>query len=314
MYASLLSLHSGSTYLEVDRMMFIARAAAAPSPRTYEIHEVAELTGLAAARLRAWERRYEVVRPRRRPNGYRVYSGDQVALLRAFARLIGDGERIGELAARPREEVLARARSRKPDGSPHGALLEAIRELDRDRLETQVAEQLALRGLRGFAMEVALPLAHSIGELWVAGELPIAAEHMASEVIVHALKGGLRLPRGEGPLLLSGCIAGERHEWGFLCTLADVQERGWRIHYLGADLPVDQIAAAAWKLAPRAVALSASNPATVRANLPALAALPAKLPPDTLAAIGGGGVEPHAGRLRNYGYKMGLDVFTRPID
>jgi DNA-binding transcriptional MerR regulator len=295
-------------------MTSIARAAAAPAPRTYEIHEVAELTGLAAARLRAWERRYEVVRPRRMANGYRVYSGDQVALLRAIARLIGDGERIGDLAGRPREEVLARARSRKPDGSPYGALLEAIRELDRDRLETQVAEQLVLRGLRGFAMEVALPLAHSIGESWAAGELPIAAEHMASEVIVHALKGGLRLPRGEGPLLLAACIAGERHEWGFLCTLAAAQERGWRIHYLGADLPADQIAAAAWKLSPRAVALSASNPATVRAHLPSLAALPGKLPPGTLAVIGGAGVDSHSIRLRNGGYKMGLDVFTREID
>ncbi|HTG50704.1 MAG TPA: MerR family transcriptional regulator, partial [Gemmatimonadales bacterium] len=55
--------------------------------RTYEIHEVARLTGLAPARLRAWERRYEVVRPRRLPNGYRVYTGEQVALLRAYARL-----------------------------------------------------------------------------------------------------------------------------------------------------------------------------------------------------------------------------------
>jgi DNA-binding transcriptional MerR regulator len=295
-------------------MTFMARTAATPFPRTYEIHEVAELTGLAAARLRAWERRYEVVRPRRMPNGYRAYTGDQVALLRAFARLIGEGERIGELAERPREEVLARARSRTLDGSPHGALLDAIRELDRDRLEAQVAEQLALRGLRGFAMDVALPLARSIGETWAMGELPIAAEHMASEVIVHALKGGLRHPRGEGPLLVCACIAGECHEWGFLCTLAGVQEQGWRIHYLGADLPVDQIVGAAWKLAPRAVALSASDPATVRASLPALAALPAKLPPGTMAAIGGSGVDAHAGRLRNSGYKMGPDVFKRRTD
>jgi hypothetical protein len=53
------------------------------------------------------------------------------------------------------------------------------------------------------------------------------------------------------------------------------------------------------------VALSGSDPETVRANLPALAALPAKLPPGTLAAIGGGGVDAHAMRLRNYGYRMG---------
>ena len=103
-------------------MMSAANTVTRPD-RTYEIHEVAELTGLAAARLRAWERRYEVVRPERQPNGYRAYTADQVALLRAFARLIDSGERIGELAARPRAEVLAQAHARALDGSPQAALL-----------------------------------------------------------------------------------------------------------------------------------------------------------------------------------------------
>jgi DNA-binding transcriptional MerR regulator len=74
--------------------MLRALAPVTRSDRTYEIHEVAELTGLAAARLRAWERRYEVVRPRRMANGYRAYTADQVALLRAYARLIESGERL----------------------------------------------------------------------------------------------------------------------------------------------------------------------------------------------------------------------------
>jgi DNA-binding transcriptional MerR regulator len=301
---------SGTYLPSTYSMRLIARAPVTPPSRTYEIHEVAELTGLAAPRLRAWERRYEVVRPRRMPNGYRVYTGDQVALLRAFARLIADGERIGDLAACPREEVLARASTRRLDGSPYGALLEPIRELDRDRLEILVAEQLALRGLHGFATEVALPLARAIGDLWAQGALEVAAEHLATEVVVQALKGGLRLPRGDGPLLVCGCLPGERHEWGFLCTLAAIQEHGWRIHYLGADLPVNQIAVAAWKLTPRAVALSGSDPTVVRANLPALAALFSKLPPGTLAVIGGAGVEQHAGRLRGYGFKLGMEVFA----
>ena len=88
---------------------------------------MAELTGLAAARLRAWERRYEVVRPRRMPNGYRAYTADQVALLRAYARLIDHGERIGDLAERPREDVLAQALSRTLDGSPQAAARRSTR-------------------------------------------------------------------------------------------------------------------------------------------------------------------------------------------
>ena len=284
------------------------------SDRTYEIHEVAQLTGLAAARLRAWERRYEVVRPRRMPNGYRAYTADQVALLRAFARLIEEGERIGELVTRPREDVLAQAETRALDGTAHAALVEAVRAFDRERLEGLVAQQLALRGLRAFAQEVVLPLAQSVGDLWALGKIPIAVEHLASEVVLHALKGGLRMSRGAGPLVVGACLPGERHEWGVLATLAIAQEGGWRVHYLGADLPVDELVQAAWTLDPWAVALSGSDPGIVRACLPALAALPGKLPPNTLALAGGAGVEAHARTLRGFGFRIGGEAFTtRPV-
>ena len=292
-------------------MTLLARTPSKPSSRTYEIHEVAQLTGLAAARLRAWERRYEVVRPRRMPNGYRVYTSEQVALLRAYAHLIGAGDRIGELATRPREEVLARAHASRPDPSPLGALLDALREFDRERLAMLVAEQLALRGLHGFAQQVALPLGQSLDRLTETGDMPVLGKPLAVEVVVHALKGGLRLHRGTGPLLVCGCIAGDHQEWEFLCALTAAQEKRWRIEYLGADLPVDPVAEAAWKLAPRAVALSGNDPSIVRANLPALAALPAQLPPDTLAVIDGRGAEAHAVALRNYGYRLGLGVLDR---
>jgi MerR family transcriptional regulator, light-induced transcriptional regulator len=279
--------------------------------RTYEIHEVAELTGLAAARLRAWERRYEVVRPRRQPNGYRAYTAGQVALLRAFARLVGAGERIGDLAARPREAVLARAEARVDDGSPGRALLDAARRLDRERLERLVAEQLALRGLGAFATEIVLPLAQSVGDLWALGELPIAAEHLASEVVLHRLKDRLRIGHGSGRLVVGACLPGERHEWGFLASLAVIQESGWRIHYLGPDLPVQEVVEAARTLAPRAVAVSGSDPVVIQANLPALASLPSRLPPRTLAAIGGRGAEPYARLLRGYGFRIGMEGFAR---
>ena len=290
-------------------MMSAASTPTRPD-RTYEIHEVAELSGLGAARLRAWERRYEVVRPRRMANGYRAYTADQVALLRAFARLIESGERIGELVARPREDVLSQAEARAVGGTSQAALLDAVRTFDRERLEGLVAQQLALRGLRAFAEEVVLPLAQSVGDLWALGKIPIAAEHLASEVVLHALKGGLRMSRGGGPLVVGACLPGERHEWGFLATLATAQEDGWRIHYLGADLPVQEVVEAAWTLSPRGVALSGSDPAIVRASLPALAALPGKLPPNTMAVAGGGGVEFHARTLRGFGFRIGTDAFT----
>jgi hypothetical protein len=118
------------------------------------------------------------------------------------------------------------------------------------------------------------------------------------------------MSRGAGPLLVGACLSGERHEWGFLATLAVLQEDGWRIHYLGADLPVDEVIEAAWQLSPRGVAFSSSDPSIVRVNLPALAAVAVKLPPNTMAVIGGGGVEPHSRVLRGYGFRIGLEGFA----
>ncbi len=279
--------------------------------RTYEIHEVARLTGLAPARLRAWERRYAIVRPTRQANGYRAYSSEQVALLRAFSRLIQEGDRIGELVRRPIEDVLAAAADREADGSVQGAILEAINDFDRERLEALVAQQLVLRGLVGFSDDMVQPLAQEMGDLWALGKLPIAAEHLATEVIVHALKGALRVQRGIGPICIAGCLPGERHEWGLLSVLARIQEQGWRVHYLGPDTPLDGLAEAAWRLQAAAVVISVSEATDLALQLPALTMFPSHLPPRVFAAIGGGGISGFERNLEACGFRLGISAFIR---
>ncbi len=277
--------------------------------RQYEIHEVSQLTGLEPARLRAWERRYDVVRPVRQPNGYRAYSAEQVALLRSYARLISGGERIGDLVARPVEEVIARAEGRELDGSPFGAMLDAIKAFDRERLESAVAQQLSLRGLSGFARVVVIPLSQAVGDLWALGKLPVSAEHLASEVVVHALKGGLRFARSNGPLVLGAGIPGERHEWGILSALTGAQELGWQVHYLGPDLPLDDMLEAAWKLRPALIALSVADPALAERRAGGLASLPSRLPPGASLAIGGAGAEPLDRMFQGLGFRTGDAAF-----
>lgn len=274
--------------------------------RVYEIHEVAQLTGMQPARLRVWERRYAVVRPARQANGYRAYSAEQVALLRAFARLIGNGVRIGDLVARPVEEVLAQAEGRDRSGSPQAMLLDAIKAFDREALESLVAQQIALRGLRGFAESVVVPLAQDVGDLWALGRLPVSAEHLASEVIVHALKGGLRAARSGRGLIVCACLPEERHEWGILTTAATLQEGGWRVQYLGPDLPVPDLLEAVWKLRPEVVGISANDPVLVERQLPALGAMTSRLPPRVRVVVGGSGMAPHASLLRTHGYSIGI--------
>lgn len=274
--------------------------------RTYEIQEVAELTGLSTARLRAWERRYDVVRPERQANGYRAYSASQVALLRAFARLVRAGERIGDIAAQPRDEVIARAEVTVGDESPISPFIEAVRGYDRPRLQQLVADRLRRMGPVKFAGEIVLPLATQVGDLWSLGKLPIASEHLASEVVVHVLKDALSEATGQGPLLLAAALPGERHEWGLLATLVQAQGAGWQVQYLGPDLPLDEVIQAAWTLRPAGVALSASSADLVERSLPTLTHFVSHLPPGVRAVIGGRGTASAGNNLRRHGFEMEL--------
>lgn len=276
--------------------------------RTYEIHEVAELTGLATARLRAWERRYEVVRPSRQANRYRTYTSEQVALLRAFARLCAAGERIGDLVREARETVIARSEGRATDGSPLSQLVEAGKRLDRDRLSALLDDLRRRMTSEQFGEQIVLPLAEVVGDLWALGRLSVAAEHLISEVVVHHLK--LELKQGErpGPILLASCLPKERHEWGLLVTLLRLQQSGWSVHYLGPDLPLKDLAEAAWTLIPQVVALSGTDPGNVSGLIPDLRRLPRLLPPGTMVVLGGQGSEINSSRLRRAGLKVGAEV------
>lgn len=280
-----------------------------PAGRTYEILEVAELTGLATARLRAWERRYAVIRPARQSNKYRRYTSEQVALLRAFGRLCAAGERIGKLVREPRETVIARAEGQATGDGDLAPFVEAIKQLDAHRLKALLVERRKAMDSERFGSDVVLPLADVVGDLWALGRLSVAAEHLASEVVVQLMKQELSTEDRGGPLLLAACIQGEQHEWGLLVTLVRLQTQGWRIRYLGPNLPARNVADAAWTVMPHTVALSGSDPSNMIARLPELRRLPRLLPPRTRVVLGGQGADANQSRLRRAGLTVGFPSY-----
>ncbi len=60
----------------------------------FPIRVVAQLTGINPVTIRAWERRYGLVRPSRTPGGHRLYSQVDVERLRAASRLVARGVSI----------------------------------------------------------------------------------------------------------------------------------------------------------------------------------------------------------------------------
>src|SRR5690625_7735988 len=55
--------------------------------KLYYIKEVSELTGISEQLIRKWENRYQIVKPERLDNGYRIYTYEDIVTLKSLKNL-----------------------------------------------------------------------------------------------------------------------------------------------------------------------------------------------------------------------------------
>jgi MerR family transcriptional regulator, light-induced transcriptional regulator len=230
------------------------------------IGELSRRSGVSVELLRAWERRYGVLRPQRSAGGLRLYSAGDLDRVRAMQRHIHEGLAAREAAALVGQASVEAAppRTATPPLDPARARAElgaALEAFDEPAAQAVLDKLLAVATLDALLSEVVVPYLHDVGDRWQRGDLSIAQEHFASNVLRGRLLGMARgWGRGEGPRALLACPAGERHDLGLIVFGLALRERGWRIHYLGPDSPVESVAEAAQRTAPAVVVLSAVRP------------------------------------------------------
>ncbi len=286
----------------------------------HPIGVAAERTGLSPHVLRMWERRYALVEPDRSDGGRRLYSDAEIERLRLLHQLTLGGRSIGQVADLDDEELVEllredeRARARAPTEPDERTLgpdaeeavqscITAAAELDEDALQRTLRRAAALLGVPRFLEEVAAPLLHTLGEAWHSGAATPAEEHMTSAVLRRVVESAMvSMEVGdEAPLVVVATPEGERHEIGALMAAATIRAEGWRVRYLGADLPAVEISDAAARTGARAVALSTVYPLDDGALVGEVSALRESLDPGVTLLVGGAGAVEHAGDLEEVG-------------
>ncbi len=295
----------------------------APESARHPIAVVAARTGLSPDVLRVWERRYAAVTPTRAPDGQRFYSDEDVERLRAMRAVSEAGRAIGQVAPLSTEDLQqlmredAAARAEAPDITTDSRVEDAVskalvhaRALDAPKVEAVLRRAAALLGTAVFLEQVTVSLLHRIGEEWHAGRLTIPQEHLASSV-VHALVMGVMrdvAPAGDAPRVVVATPAGERHAIGAALAGAAAAAQGWRVIFLGADLPAADIAACATDVDAHLVALSVvyvENRADVLAELRALRSM---LPARIGMIAGGAGAKALRAELEKLGVIVGTGL------
>jgi DNA-binding transcriptional MerR regulator/methylmalonyl-CoA mutase cobalamin-binding subunit len=229
----------------------------------YSIKAVSQATGLTVETLRAWERRYGIVVPKRDDTGRRVYTAEDVLRLRRLREATDRGHPIGRLA-RLSDDELTGLLNEAPGGPDAAAaafverILESAQQFRAGDCEQVLTLAIASLPPPQLIMDVLTPLLREVGERWHRGEFAIAQERLVSTAVRRHIGLVLdtydRSARGAG--IVFATLPGERHELGLLMSALTCASRGFRTHYLGADVPAEEIARFARAVDASAVAVS----------------------------------------------------------
>ncbi len=224
-----------------------------PEQGLVPIRTVSSLTGVNSVTLRAWERRYDLIKPVRTPKGHRLYTMADVALIQQVVVLLDNGMSIGQvrrvLEADTTSQELAHEgdRGQALDLWPHyqHQLLQAIAAFDDGVLNDLYTEILSLYPVDIVTSRLIVPLLRELGERWVEGTGSIAEEHFFSVFLRNKLGARFHhLSRApQGPKLLAACLPGEQHEVGLLLFALAALDRNYSIVLLGSNTPLAELPA-----------------------------------------------------------------------
>ena len=218
----------------------------------YSIKQASIRSGVSVPLIRAWERRYGVVSPKRTPSGYRLYDDQAIATLvrvrelteagwtaSEASRAVLAGEVRVEPALPPQTSVVVGEVAHAEAADLVTRFVEAAAAMDIAATGAVLDEIFARGSFEAIVDDLLMPALIALGSAWVEGRLDVAAEHAASAAIHRRLSALYEAAATvEDPLVVVGLPPGSRHELGALAFSVALRRKGVGVLYLGPDVPV----------------------------------------------------------------------------
>ncbi|MEA2512034.1 MAG: MerR family transcriptional regulator, light-induced transcriptional regulator [Thermomicrobiales bacterium] len=266
------------------------------SEPVYNTRAVVQRTGVPADTFRAWERRYGLPVPARTAGNQRLYSERDIAVIcwlrdqtRAGVTIsqavalfgVEHGDTSGDDAdglstahgswdgSEPATEADGRL------GEFRDQIIKALVKFDAATADRAVEEALALVAVDDVCLHVLEAALVEVGDRWRRGEVGTGSEHFASCFVMRKFAALFNLSQpqyGRGPIV-AACVEGELHEIGLLLTSLFLSRHGFRVVYLGANLPLCDLLTVVREVRPMLVMLSAATETAVEKLNVAIATL-----------------------------------------
>ncbi len=246
----------------------------------FNIQVASQLSGVASATIRAWEKRYNAVVPERADNKHRLYSEKDIEKLALLFKLTEFGQSIGKIAHLELDELkevysslLHRPYNEKEVVTHHQNKVDydkilssfylALAAYKLDIISHELDKAKSLLSPRELCLNILVPLFREIGIKVAHGEMSIGQEHTLSAIFsfhigqmigIHYQKNTLR-----EDLILISTPEGELHEIGILASALLCVHYQMKFIFLGTNMPAASLAEAANALKSKAILLGATK-------------------------------------------------------
>ncbi|MFO8086564.1 MAG: MerR family transcriptional regulator [Bacteroidales bacterium] len=212
---------------------------------TYFIKDLEKLSGIKAHTIRIWEKRYEIVKPKRTETNIRYYSDEDLKRLLNVSILNRNGMKISRIADMSSSEIehqMLNLSNLENDYQNYiEKLILAMIDLDENHFERILSHLVTHIGFQETLIKIIHPFFNKIGVLWLTGSVNPAQEHFVTNLIrqklIVAIDGLTVHPRTNSKRFMMFLPENEWHELGLLFYHYLIKSYGHQVIYLGQSVP-----------------------------------------------------------------------------
>lgn len=215
----------------------------------FSIGDLENLTGIKAHTIRIWEKRYNILQPKRTAGNVRYYDAADLKNVLRVALLNNYGVKISAIHKMSEAEINKTIGS-ITDGTFRlqallNDLMEATVSMDLVAFEQALDDYSRLHGIESMVEELLMRYLEKVGLMWLSDQLFPAQEHLVSNILMRKLAfaiEGLPRPSADARGVLLFLPEGEIHEIGLLYMHFLFRKYGKSPIYLGPNTPLEEAA------------------------------------------------------------------------
>ncbi len=217
---------------------------------SYSIKDIEQLSGIKAHTIRIWEKRYQLLKPKRTSTNIRFYDDDDLKRIINISILNQNGLKISKLAqlnlADLQEKVIELSSNETSFDVHIDQMIVTMLDLDEVGFNNKISELVERYSFEETIVNIIYPFLDKIGLLWQINQIHPAHEHFISNLIrQHLITEIAKVPVPEKPksTFLLFLAEHELHELGLLFHYYMLKKNGHKVIYLGQSVPYQDLLA-----------------------------------------------------------------------